>query len=48
MKINVNANFLLHLQDGSTSSLDPSEQFEMIASAQSFDKTPELEVGQIV
>uniref|UniRef100_A0A6A7FXH9 Protein transport protein Sec31A-like isoform X2 n=1 Tax=Hirondellea gigas TaxID=1518452 RepID=A0A6A7FXH9_9CRUS len=29
---------------GSTDSLDPSEQFEMIASAQSRDKTPELEV----
>ncbi|XP_042893278.1 protein transport protein Sec31A-like isoform X3 [Penaeus japonicus] len=33
----------LGTNDGSTSSLDPSEQFEMIASAQSFDKTPELE-----
>lgn len=33
-----------YLQEGSTSSLDPSEQFEMIASGQSFDKTPETEV----
>lgn len=30
--------------DGSTGSLDPSEQFEMIASAQSSDKTPEPEL----
>lgn len=30
--------------DGSTGSLDPSEQFEMIASAQSCDKTPEPEL----
>lgn len=34
-------------QEGSTGSLDPSEQFEMIASGQSFDKTPETEVMAI-
>lgn len=31
--------------EGSTGSLDPSEQFEMIASGQSFDKTPETETA---
>nr|XP_045605804.1 protein transport protein Sec31A-like isoform X2 [Procambarus clarkii] len=36
----------LATNDGSTGSLDPSEQFEMIASAQSFDKTPETEVAE--
>ncbi|KAK3871526.1 hypothetical protein Pcinc_023333 [Petrolisthes cinctipes] len=30
----------------STGSLDPSEQFEMIASGQSFDKTPETETAE--
>ncbi|KAF2366859.1 Ancestral coatomer element 1 Sec16/Sec31 [Trinorchestia longiramus] len=34
----------LNTHDGSTGSLDPSEQFEMIASAQSSDKTPEPEL----
>ncbi|XP_045138808.1 protein transport protein Sec31A-like isoform X2 [Portunus trituberculatus] len=33
--------------DGSTGSLDPSEQFEMIASGQSFDKTPETETAEL-
>ncbi|XP_071534260.1 protein transport protein Sec31A-like isoform X8 [Panulirus ornatus] len=33
-------------REGSTSSLDPSEQFEMIASGHSFDKTPETEVAE--
>ncbi|KAG7168144.1 transport protein Sec31A-like [Homarus americanus] len=32
--------------EGSSSSLDPSEQFEMIASGHSFDKTPETEVAE--
>ncbi|XP_069945379.1 protein transport protein Sec31A-like isoform X4 [Cherax quadricarinatus] len=47
-----NAEFLadkmadLATNEGSTSSLDPSEQFEMIASGQSFDKTPETEVSE--
>ncbi|XP_047741415.1 protein transport protein Sec31A isoform X2 [Hyalella azteca] len=34
----------LNTAEGSTGSLDPSEQFEMIASAQSSDKTPEPEL----
>ncbi|XP_071534263.1 protein transport protein Sec31A-like isoform X11 [Panulirus ornatus] len=36
----------LGTNEGSTSSLDPSEQFEMIASGHSFDKTPETEVAE--
>ncbi|XP_042223332.1 protein transport protein Sec31A-like isoform X3 [Homarus americanus] len=36
----------LATNEGSSSSLDPSEQFEMIASGHSFDKTPETEVAE--